>query len=60
MKDRFNLEAIRLLAQTPYAMLTTIGGFGLTLASGWASELGNPLELGNTDSLCKWGQAEYG
>lgn len=45
-------EAATLLASTPYAMLTSIGGFGLNLASGWAGELGDPARLGRTDSLC--------
>jgi len=47
-------EASLLLASTPYAVLTSIGGFGLTLASGWASELGDPKRLGGIDSLCAY------
>jgi len=47
-------EAAMLLALTPYAMLTSIGGIGFTLASGWAGELGGPARLGSTDSLCSY------
>lgn len=56
-KNALNLrtEAALLLAQTPYVMLTTMGGFGFTLASGWASELGDPSRLPSTDSLCGYG-----
>lgn len=48
-------EAAILLAQTPYVMLTSIGGLSFTLASGWAGELGDPSSLGRTDSLCAYG-----
>ena len=47
-----NLEAANALLQTPYAMLTSIGGVGLTLATGLAGELGDPTRLGGIDSMC--------
>lgn len=49
------IEAAQLMAQTPYALLTSMGGFGLTLASGWAGELGDPQKLRKVDSLCCYG-----
>lgn len=43
-----------LLAQTPYAMLTSIPGIGFVLAAGVGGELGQPSKLGGTDSLCAY------
>lgn len=45
-------EAAILLAQTPYAMLTSLRGIGFVLAAGTGSELGDPAKLGSTDALC--------
>jgi transposase len=45
-------EAALTLAGTPYAMLTSIRGIGFVLAAGVAGELGDPANLGTTDSLC--------
>lgn len=53
--NNLRAEAALLLAQTPYVMLTSIGGFGFTLASGWAGELGDPSRLKKTDSICGYG-----
>jgi len=39
------LEAAALLAQTPYAFLTSIGGVALVLSAGIAGELGDPERL---------------
>ncbi|MFV1995792.1 MAG: transposase [Verrucomicrobiales bacterium] len=47
-------ESAILLAQTPYAMLTSVRGIGFVLAAGTGSELGNPKKLGSTDSLCSY------
>jgi transposase len=43
-----------LLAQTPYIMLTTIPGISFVLASGLASELGDPKHIPPTNSLCSY------
>ena len=45
-------EAALALATTPYAMMTSIPGIGFVLATGVAGELGDPAQLGSTDSLC--------
>lgn len=50
--QHLKLEAANALLQTPYAMLTSVGGVGLTLAAGLAGELGDPKRLGGIDSLC--------
>ena len=47
-------DAAALLAQTPYAMLTSIPGIGFVLAAGLAGELGDPSRLPRTDSLCAY------
>ena len=47
-------EAALLLATTPYALLTSIGGVGFVLASGTAAELGSPASLPSTDSMCAY------
>ena len=43
-----------LLAETPYAFLTTIPGIGLTIAQGCAGELGSPQKLETVDKLCSY------
>lgn len=45
-------EAAILLAQTPYAMLTSIRGIGFVLAAGTGAELGDPAKLGSADAMC--------
>lgn len=50
--NELRCQAALLLASTPYAMLTSIPGIGLTLASGMAAELGDPSSLSKVDSLC--------
>ena len=44
----------RILATTPYALLTSIPGIGFVLAAGIAGELGEPRHLAKTDSLCAY------
>lgn len=48
------IEAARLLATTPYVMLTSIPGIRFVLAAGLAAELGEPHELAKLDSLCAY------
>ena len=47
-------EAATTLARTPYVMLTTMPGISFVLASGIASELGDPRFLAPTGSLCAY------
>jgi transposase len=47
-------QAARLLATTPYVLLTSIPGIGFTLAAGIAGELGDPSRLSSVDSLCSY------
>jgi len=47
-------EAALLLATTPYALLTSIRGIGLVIATGTASELGDPASIRSTDSMCSY------
>lgn len=42
------------LAQTPGAFLTSIGGFGVTLAAGWTAELGPPGEWRSVRHTCAY------
>ncbi len=48
------IDAALELADTPYALATSIPGIGFVLAAGVAGELGDPALLGNTDSLCAY------
>ena len=48
------IDAALELASTPYVMLTSIPGISFVLAAGVAGELGNPKQLGSTDSLCSY------
>ena len=52
--DALRAEAAQALATTPYAMLTSIPGIGFVLVAGVAGELGDPVLLGGTDSLCAY------
>jgi transposase len=42
------------LARTPGALLTSIGGFGITLAAGWTAELGPPNQWCAVRRLCSY------
>jgi transposase len=42
------------LARTPGALLTSIGGFGITLAAGWTAELGPPTQWRAVRRLCSY------
>jgi transposase len=42
------------LAPTPGALLTSIGGFGLTLAAGWTAELGPSTQWRAVRQLCSY------
>ena len=42
------------LARTPGALLTSIGGFGVTLAAGWTAELGPPAQWRAVRQLCSY------
>jgi transposase len=42
------------LARTPGALLTSIGGLGVTLAAGWTAELGPPTQWRAVDRLCSY------
>jgi transposase len=42
------------LARTPGALLTSIGGFGITLAAGWTAELGPPSQWRAVRQLCSY------
>ena len=54
MAQELKLEAAIHLAKTPYALLTTIRGIGLTIASGVAGELDNPHKHTGVDPLCSY------
>lgn len=43
------------LARTPGALLTSIGGIGITLAAGWTAELGPAEDWRGTRRLCSYG-----
>jgi hypothetical protein len=51
MLDR---EVAYWLARTPGALLTSIGGFGITLAAGWTAELGPPNQWRAVRRLCSY------
>jgi transposase len=42
------------LARTPGALLTSIGGIGVTLASGWTAQLGPPSQWRAVRRLCSY------
>jgi hypothetical protein len=42
------------LARTPGALLTSIGGIGITLAAGWTAELGPPQQWRAVRRLCSY------
>lgn len=42
------------LARTPGALLTSIGGMGITLAAGWMAELGPPGQWRSVRRLCSY------
>ncbi len=42
------------LARTPGALLTSMGGFGITLAAGWTAELGPPNQWRSLRQLCSY------
>jgi hypothetical protein len=42
------------LARTPGAWLTSIAGFGITLAAGWTAELGPPTQWRSVRQLCSY------
>jgi transposase len=42
------------LARTPGALLTSIGGLGITLAAGWTAELGPPSQWRAVRQLCSY------
>jgi transposase len=42
------------LGRTPGALLTSIGGFGITLAAGWTAELGPPSQWRAVRQLCSY------
>jgi transposase len=42
------------LARTPGALLTSIPGFGITLAAGWTAELGPPTQWRAVRRLCSY------
>jgi len=47
-------ESARMLATTPYALLTSLPGIGFVLAAGIAGELGPPEQLRSIESLCAY------
>jgi transposase len=51
MLDR---QVAHCLARTPGALLTSIGGFGITLAAGWTAELGPPSQWRDVRRLCSY------
>ncbi len=48
-------EVAHWLAQTPGAWLTSIPGFGITLAAGWTAALGPPSQWSAVRRLCSYG-----
>jgi len=50
---RIDREVAHWLARTPGAWLTSIPGFGITLAAGWTAELGPPSQTNNRDQSGK-------
>ena len=51
---RLDREVAHWLAQTPGAWLTSIPGFGITLAAGWTAELGPPSHWRSVRQLCSY------
>jgi transposase len=47
-------EVAHWLARTPGAWLTSIPGFGVTLAAGWTAELGPPSQWHSVRQLCSY------
>ncbi|HWT79498.1 MAG TPA: transposase, partial [Candidatus Methylomirabilis sp.] len=52
--DRIDREVAYWLARTPGAWLTSIPGFGITLAAGWTAELGPPSQWHSLRQLCSY------
>lgn len=52
--DMMDREVAHWLAQTPGAWLTSIPGFGITLAAGWMAELGPPNQWRAVRQLCSY------
>jgi hypothetical protein len=51
---RIDREVAHWLARTPGAWLTSIPGFGITLAAGWTAELGPPGQWHSVRQLCSY------
>ena len=51
---RIDREVAYWLARTPGAWLTSIPGFGITLAAGWTAELGPPSQWYSVRQLCSY------
>ena len=51
---RIDREVAHWLARTPGAWLTSIPGFGITLAAGWTAELGPPSQWRSMRRLCSY------
>lgn len=51
---RIDREVAHWLARTPGAWLTSIAGFGITLAAGWTAELGPPSQWRSVRQLCSY------
>lgn len=51
---RIDREVAHWLARTPGAWLTSIPGFGITLAAGWTAELGPPSQWRSVRRLCSY------
>lgn len=52
--DALDREVAYWLAQTPGALLTSIGGMGVVLAAGWLAELGPPREWRAVRRVCSY------
>jgi transposase len=50
----FDRQTAYWLARTPGAVLTSIGGIGVTLAAGWTAELGPPNQWRAVRRLCSY------
>jgi transposase len=51
---KLDREVAHWLARTPGAWLTSIPGFGITLAAGWTAELGPPSQWRSVRQLCSY------
>ena len=51
---RIDREVAYWLARTPGAWLTSMAGFGITLAAGWTAELGPPSQWHSVRQLCSY------